>query len=190
MKKASIVELGALVLIGAGVFGGEMPIFANVFGFTQTAIAQNLQPQAKVNLSLTAHKRILQKDTQGKQKVAWQQLQGNVTVQPGDVIRYVVNGANNSDRPVNNLVVTQPIPQRTAYMLNSVTVNHPGAVVTYSIDKGKSFVEKPMVQVKLANGKIETQPAPAQMYTHVRWTFKQAIEPKTSVAAAYQIQVR
>lgn len=190
MKRSSVISLGAIALVSAGTFGGQIPVVANVFGSTETAIAQNIQPKAKVDLSLTAQKKVLQTDAKGKQTYVWQQLRGNVTVQPGDAIRYTVTGKNNSDRPVNNLVVTQPIPQRTMYVLNSVSVNHPGALVTYSIDKGKTFVEKPMVRVKLANGKIAIQPAPAQMYSHVRWKFKQAIAPNTSIAAAYQIRVR
>jgi hypothetical protein len=59
-----------------------------------------------------------------------------------------------------------------------------------SIDNGKHFVAKPMIRVKLANGKVETQPAPANMYTHVRWKFEQPISPKTALNAAYQVRVK
>lgn len=189
MKRASIISLGTLALLSAVAFGGEMPVVANPWN-SATAIAQNLQPKSNVDLLLTAQKRIIQKDAEGKQKISWQELQGNVTVTPGEVLRYKVTGANKSDRPVKNLVLTQPIPQRTAYILNTVTVNHPGAIVTYSIDKGKTFVAKPIIKIKLSNGKVETQPAPAEMYTHVRWNFAQPINPKTAVSAAYQVKVR
>lgn len=189
MKSSSIVSLGALALLSAIAFGGDMPVVANAWN-PATAIAQNLQPKPKVDLLLTAQKQIIQKDAEGKQKISWQELQGNVTVTPGEVIRYKVTGANKSDRPVKNLVVTQPIPQRTAYVLNTVTVNHPGAVVTYSINNGKTFVAKPTIKVKLASGKVEIQPAPAEMYTHVRWKFAQPIAPNAVVNAAYQVKVR
>ena len=189
MKRFSIVGVSAIALLSASAFIGASPSVANVW-HTPTAIAQNVLPKAKIDLSLTAQKQIVQKDTQGKQKITWQPLQGRVTVMPKDVIRYTITGANNSDREVNNLVVTQPIPQRTAYVLNSVTVNHPGAIVTYSINNVKTFVEKPIIRVKLANGKVETQPAPAEMYTHVRWKFAQAINPKTAVNAAYLVRVK
>lgn len=75
-------------------------------------------------------------------------------------------------------------------MLNSVTVKHNTAKIIYSIDNGKSFGEKPLVQVKLPNGKIVTRPAPAALYTHVRWKFGQAISPKVDVNATYQVRVR
>lgn len=102
----------------------------------------------------------------------------------------MVIGANNGDRTASNLIVTQPIPKQTAYVLNSSTTIKSTASVTYSIDNGKTFVAKPTVQVKLANGKVETRPAPAEAYTHVRWKFTNAIAAKSIVAAAYQVRVK
>lgn len=188
MKRSYIAGFGAIALMTAIPFVGEMPVLANLRQAGE-AIAQNIQRQPQVALSLGAEKKII-RNQQGKQQVSWQTLQGNVTVQPGDMLRYIVTGKNNSDRPVNNLVFTQPIPKQTTYVLNSVTVKNNTAKVTYSIDNGKSFVEKPLVQVKLPNGKIVTRPAPAELYTHVRWKFGQAISPKADVNATYQVRVR
>lgn len=188
MKRLSI-GLGAIALMASVPFASEMPVLAN-FREAGTAIAQNLQRQPQVQMRLGAEKKVVQKNQQGKQQVSWQTLQGKVVVQPGDVIRYVVSGKNDSDRPVKNLVVTQPIPKQTTYILNSVTVKNNAAKITYSIDNGKSFVEKPTVQVKLPNGKVETRPAPAELYTHLRWKFAQSIAPATPVNATYQVKVR
>ncbi len=185
MKRLSIIGLAALLI--------SVP-FSSIPGFATTTqksiLAQNVQTQPKVQLRLTAAKKTIQKDAAGKDKVTWQSLQGNVVVQPGDVIRYTVTGANNGDREANNLVVTQPIPKQTAYVLNSSTTIKSTATVTYSINNGKTFVAKPTVQVKLANGKVETRPAPAESYTHVRWKFTDAIAAKSTVAAAYQVRVK
>jgi len=185
VKRLTIIGLAALLV--------SVP-FATAPGFATTVqkdiLAQNVQNQPKVQLKLTAAKKIVQKDAQGKDKVTWQSLQGNVTVKPGDIIRYMVIGANNGDREANNLIVTQPIPKQTAYVLNSSTTIKSTATVTYSIDNGKTFVAKPTVQVKLANGKVETRPAPAEAYTHVRWKFTNAIAAKSIVAAAYQVRVK
>jgi uncharacterized repeat protein (TIGR01451 family) len=185
MKRLSIIGLAALLV--------SVP-FTSIPGLATTApkntLAQNVQTQPKVQLRLTAAKKIVQKDAQGKNKVTWQSLQGNVTVKPGDVIRYIVIGANNGDREASNLVVTQPIPKQTAYVLNSSTTIKTTATVTYSIDNGKTFVAKPTVQVKLANGKVETRNAPAEAYTHVRWKFTNAIAAKSTIAAAYQVRVK
>lgn len=187
MKRFSIASLGALAVMATIPFVGEMPVLANLRD-AGVAIAQNVQRQPQVQLALGAEKKVVQ-NQQGKQQVAWQTLQGNVTVHPGDVIRYVVSGKNNSDRAVKNLVVTQPIPKQTTYVLSSATVKN-GASVTYSIDNGKSFVEKPTVRVKLASGKVETRPAPAELYTHLRWKFTESIDPAAAVNATYQVKVR
>jgi len=154
-----------------------------------TQIAQR-QP-APVQLVLVGEKQIRQKDAEGKEKVTWQAFSPQSAVQPGDVIRYTLNSKNTSDRPVKNLVVTQPVPQRTIFILNSVTAAQEKSIaVVYSIDGAKSFVEKPMVPVKLPDGKTVNQPAPAQAYTHIRWTFNQAIPAKTTVSVTYQVKVR
>ena len=60
MKRASIVGISAIALMSAAALVG-VPLAANL-GLTQTALAQNVQPKSKVNLGLTAQKRIAQKD--------------------------------------------------------------------------------------------------------------------------------
>jgi len=187
MKRSFLVGLGAVALLASGSYITELPAIAKLLPATE--VAQNPQAKRQVQLNLTAAKKVVQQAEGGKQQVSWQPLQGKVTVQPGDVIRYTVTGQNNSDRPVKNLVVTQPIPKQTVYVLNSASINNT-ATVTYSIDNGKTFVAKPTVKVKLTDGKVVTQPAPATAYTHVRWKFGQAINPKATAAAAYQVRVR
>lgn len=188
MKRSFLIGLGAVALLASSSFVTELPAVANLL--PQTAIAQNTQVKRQVQLNLAAAKKVVEQTSDGKQQVSWQPLQGNVTVQPGDVIRYTVTGANNGSRPANNLVVTQPIPRQTAYILNSSSTINSTATVTYSIDNGKTFVAKPTVQVKLTDGKVETRPAPAEAYTHVRWKFTNAIAAKSQVAAAYQVRVK
>lgn len=190
MKRFYIASLGTLAAIAVTPFVGEIPVVADLWT-TRKAIAQNVQSQAQVQMNLSAQKQFLQRDAQGQQKVTWQSLEDKVTVQPGDVIRYTLKGENRSDRSVKNLVFNQPIPKQTAYILNSATVSqNNGANITYSIDNGKTFVEKPVVKVKQANGKIATIPAPAEAYTHIRWNFGDAVSPKAMMNATYQVKVR
>lgn len=190
MKRFSIGSLSAIALLLSVPFVNEMPGMAS-FKLGGSAIAQNAQQQSQVQLNLSAEKKVVQKDAQGKEKVTWQAMQGRAVVQPGDVIRYTLSGSNTSDRPVKNLAINQPIPAGTVYVINSATVgSNNGAKVTYSINKGQSFVENPTVEVKLPSGKVETRPAPAEAYTHVRWNFGEVINPKASVKATYQVKVR
>lgn len=187
MKHLSMIGVAAAVLLSAPL--GDR-IVNSAAEQHPSAVVQNIQTQRPVQLNLLAEKQVMQKDAQGKPKVSWQAMQGKVTVFPGDVIRYTVRGANSGDRPVKNLVLTQPIPKQTTYVLNSVNVNHPGVAVTYSIDRGKSFVAKPIVKVKMADGKVKIQPAPAELYTHIRWKFEQAVDSSKMLSAAYQVKVK
>ena len=188
MKRVSITSLGAVALIAGAAFSSQIPVVANVFQ-SGAAIAQNAQ-KGQVELQLEADKKTVQ-TVNGERKVAWQPLKGNVTVQPGEILRYSVTGANNGNKAVKNLTINQPVPKGMILVLNSATVNaSSGAKITYSIDGGKSYVKNPTVQVKLANGQTETRPAPDSAYTHVRWNFGESVAAKAAVKGTYQVKVR
>ncbi len=189
MKRVSIASLGAVALIAGATFSSQIPVVANVFQ-GGTAVAQSAQ-KSQVQLQLEAEKKVVSKDAQGKQKVTWQGLKDGAQVQPKDVLRYSVTGANNGNKAVKNLAINQPVPRGMVYVLSSATVNaNSGAKITYSIDGGKTYVTNPTVQVKLANGQTETRPAPDTAYTHVRWNFGDSVAAKAAVKGTYQVKVR
>ncbi|MBE9028860.1 DUF11 domain-containing protein [filamentous cyanobacterium LEGE 11480] len=160
----------------------SQPVMASLQQAGET-ISQALQrPQVKLNLS--AEKQVVQSDN-----TAWQALQGDVTVVPGDVLRYTVTGENAGQVAANKLVVTQPIPQKMTYRLDTAT-DTANANKRYSIDGGKTFTAQPMVEVTLPNGKTEMRPAPATAYTHVRWQFQNHLNPDAAMTASYEVTVR
>ncbi len=188
MKRLSIAGLGTVALIASVSFSSGLPLFNNIWE-SGVAIAQNAK-KGQVQLRLEAAKRIVQQ-VQGKQQVSWQALQGQATVQPGDILRYTLTGANNGERGVKNLAIKQPVPKGMMFVLNSATAEGTrDAEITYSIDGGRSFTEKPTVRVALANGKTEVRPAPASAYTHVRWRFSNEVPAKGMIKGTYQVQVR
>lgn len=186
MKRFTVAALGTIALLAP--FSGVIPGLPNLGGMTN-AIAQNIQKQPMVKLQLGAQKQVLAKDTQGKTKTTWQPLQGQVTVQPGDVLRYTISGENISNRSVKNLTLNQPIPAGMVFVLKSARANT-NAKISYSIDGGRSFVDNPQVKVTLADGKVVEKPAPAEVYTHIRWNFPNAIAAKTTVNGTYELKVR
>ena len=195
MKRLSLAGLGAFALIATVPFVSQIPGIANVWHSTSAyaegvggAIAQNVKTQGQIQLRLEAEKQVVAQDQQGKQSKTWQPLKGQVVVRPGDVLRYTLSGENKSDRPVKNLILNQPIPKGMVYVLQSTNVTN-NAKVIYSIDGGRSFVENPTVKVTLPDGKVETKPAPANLYTHIRLQVP-LVAAKTTVKATYQAQVR
>ncbi len=187
MKGVFIAGIGAFALIITVPFANQMP-GVGVLWQSNSAVAQNVKNQSKLQLRLGAEKQVLQKDNQGKQKVTWQALQGKALVQPGDVLRYTLNAENTSDRPIKNLTLNPPIPQGMVYVLKSATVTD-NAKITYSIDGGRNFVENPTIKNTLPNGTVETQPAPAKAYTNLRLQLP-SVAAKSIVKATYQLQVR
>lgn len=191
MKRSMIVGFGAIATLLVVPALSSTSVLAQ-FQKTSEVVAQNTQRQPQVQLQLAAEKKVMLADAQGKPQATWQKLNGQqIQVHPGDEIRYTLNGENTGTRPVKNLIVTQPIPRQMVYVLNSATVGaNKGAEITYSVDGGKSFVKTPMVEVKKANGTVEKQPAPAEVYTHIRWDFGDAVAPKAALNASYHVKVR
>lgn len=187
MKGASIAGLGAIALIATAPFLAQFPGVANIW-HSGSAYAQNIKTQAQIQLRLEAEKLVVVQDPQGKQSQKWEPLKGQAVVRPGDVLKYTLSGENQSDRPVKNLTLNQPIPRGMVYVLKSANVTNNGKI-TYSIDGGRSFVENPTVKVTVPNGKVETKPAPAIAYTHIRLQIS-SVPAKTTVKATYQTQVR
>ncbi|WP_427158399.1 hypothetical protein ACQFX9_21685 [Aliinostoc sp. HNIBRCY26] len=176
--------------IGAAFIVITVPFVSSAHSWhLSSAVAQNPRTQQALQLVLAAEKQVVTKDQQGKQKVSWQALTGAVKVTPGDVLKYTLSGENKSDRPIKNLTLNQPIPQGMAYVLNSAKIAREDAKITYSIDGGRSFVDNPTIKVTLAGGKVETKPAPATAYTHIRVQLP-SVAAKTTVKLTYQTQVR
>jgi uncharacterized repeat protein (TIGR01451 family) len=153
----------------------ELPVLGQPFN-AAIAIEQNVQrPDVKLNLAV-----------ERRNGESWQS--GNLNdARPGDVLRYALKGKNQGKRAASNFTLTQPVPARTVYVAQSATGN---AQVTYSIDQGKTYSAQPMIQVKRADGSLESRPAPAESYTHVRWKFQNSIEPGANISAFYQVRVR
>lgn len=183
MKRLLMAGIGAVALIV------PVPLITQLSGWqSDTAVAQNPQNQQALQLLLAAEKQVITKDQQGKQKVSWQALTGGAKVAPGDVLKYTLSGQNRSDRQLRNITLNQPIPQGMVYVLKSVNAGS-NTQVTYSIDSGRNFVANPTVRVTLANGQVETRPAPATAYTHIRIKIP-SLPAKTTVKVSYQTQVR
>ena len=98
IKHCSKAGLGAVFLIAAISFSNPAPIVANLFS-GGAAIAQNAK-KGQVHLTLSAAKKLVKQDAEGKQKIAWTSIKSGDTVHPGDVLRYSIYGANNGEKAV------------------------------------------------------------------------------------------
>lgn len=133
------------------------------------ALAQAQGPKALV---ITAHNVTAEAATgRGAQALA----------KPGDEIRYSLVFTNVTKASVKNVQFVDPIPSGMVYVLGSAAADQP-VRVEYSIDGGKSYSAQPGV-LKVVDGKKVEQPAPRELYTHVRWTVLASVAPGGQVSA-------
>jgi uncharacterized repeat protein (TIGR01451 family) len=186
MNRNKLFGLGVLAIAAAIPFCAKTPVLANLEQASQSIM--DAVKQAEVKLELSAATKEVTLDKEGKEVIKWTAIENGATVQPGDIIRYSVNGANVGQTAAADLEVIQPVPQGTVYELQTAKSNS-DAKLTYSIDGAKSFVANPTIKVKLATGEVVEKPAPANLYTHVKWNFSQKIDPTMAVKAEYEVKV-
>jgi uncharacterized repeat protein (TIGR01451 family) len=188
MKSINMIGLGAIALISSISLAAVMPSLASL-QTSDPAIAQTAKQESPVQLKLAAERQSILAAASGG--AGWKPLPQNASLRPGETIRYVVTASNTSDRQIKKLVVNQPIPKGSVYVLGSATLPKvEGATLDYSIDGGKTYSEKPTIRVKLGNGEIAIRPAPESMYTNVRWSFGDNFSAKTVAYATYQVRIR
>ncbi|WP_017299003.1 DUF11 domain-containing protein [Nodosilinea nodulosa] len=187
MKRSLSLGLAALATLVVIPLAKGSPGLAQLQNRGTEIVQQVLRPEIK--LVLQAEKQVQTLDEQGKPLIAWQQLEGEATVQPQDVLRYTISSENAGEMAAKNLVITQSIPSQMTYVL-ATAVGNDGAKITYSIDGGKSFVAEPLVEVVQEDGTVAMEPAPAEAYTDIRWDFAQSLEPEVVVQVAYNVTVK
>jgi uncharacterized repeat protein (TIGR01451 family) len=143
----------------------------------------------RVQIRLQIEQQITVEDDQGNVTTDWIELPASATVQPGDILRYTIAAENQSDQAIANFILTQPIPDPVIYLADSAQIDT-DANLTYSIDDGETFVDRPTVEVTLENGQVETQPAPPETYTHLRWTLTNPLPPTAIVTGQFEVRVQ
>ena len=110
-------------------------------------------------------------------------------VRPGEILDWRITSANEGDAAARQYKTVGQIPQGTSFVAGSASAEY-DAVVTYSIDNGKSFSAQPTVEEKQADGSVKQVPAPASSYTQVRYEWNDPLAAGKSLAASYKVRVR
>src|SRR5947208_13355648 len=109
-------------------------------------------------------------------------------VLPGDTVRYHLLFANVSAGAVHGIVLDNPIPAGLRFAPGSAKADRADVAILYSIDGGKTYAAAPMIDA-IVDGQHEQRPAPAEMYTHVRWTVRGDVPKGAQIRAEYDAQV-
>lgn len=186
MKRKFLFGLGLAAMIAAPV-AVSTPVLANLQEAGASIAQQLLRPEVKLEMGV--EKQVAVVDENGIEKLEWQALEGEATVLPDDVLRYVVESSNGGDIAAKNLVIEQPIPAQMTYVIGSQKGNSEATAV-YSIDNGATFVAEPMVEVTLPDGTVEMKPAPAEAYTHLKWNFDSELASEMAVSVSHEVTVK
>lgn len=143
-----------------------------------------LQAAPELQVTLESQTRIL-----ADGEVSWAALADGAEVKPGELIRYQVDLANTGDAEARKPSALGRIPAGTLFVLASAT-STPDLMVEYSIDGGLTFSQQPTIVVEDEHGNKRTVPAPASLYTTIRWTWNDPIPSGDSTSVFYQVQVR
>jgi uncharacterized repeat protein (TIGR01451 family) len=121
--------------------------------------------------------------------VAWTALNEGAKVAPGEKILYKVELTNQGDQEARKPMALGPVPAGTAFVPGTASTGA-DLKIDYSLDGGKTFAEKPTVQVTGKDGKLQVVPAPPERYTTIRWTWDTPLAPGATSTVSYQVQVR
>lgn len=101
-----------------------------------------------VTLQLTAQEEITLVDDKGNKTT---KLVEPKHVEPGDVVLYTISYNNKGKKPVENIVINDPVPADMTYIAGSARGK--GTIIQFSVD-GKNFATADKLMVKDDNGNM------------------------------------
>ena len=107
-------------------------------------------------------------------------------VVPGEEVIYTVFYTNVSRDKADNVLITNPIPEHMLYKAGSAVGED--AVITFSVDGGKTYDRPENLKVRDAAGK--EFPAEASDYTHIRWVRRTSLLPDTESQVSFRAKLQ
>jgi uncharacterized repeat protein (TIGR01451 family) len=101
-------------------------------------------------------------------------------VVPGVEVTWTVTAVNNCEQPSDKITINNPVPKHMTYVANSAV--GAGSDITFSVD-GKTFAGPGQLTVQ-ENG--ATRPARGDEFRHIRWAFKDALQPGATAMARFR----
>lgn len=143
-------------------------------GFGSQAFAQS---QACVVLKSTAE--IEQQVVNEKGEKSTQLVPAGKVI-PGTEVVWTVTATNTCKQPSDKVAINNAVPEHMTLVPNSAI--GPGSDISYSLD-GKTFGAAGQLTVQ-ENG--ATRPARADEYKHIRWEFKDSLQPGATALARFR----
>jgi uncharacterized repeat protein (TIGR01451 family) len=115
-------------------------------------------------------------------------VQEAATVKSGEIMDWTITSTNEGNAPARDYKAVGVIPPGTEFVAGSVTTEG-AATVTYSIDRGKSFSERPTIDERQPDGTVKKVAAPTSMYTQIRYEWADPLEQGAKRNASYKVRL-
>ncbi len=160
-------------------------IIAAIFLFSALVSSSAVGAQSKGNILLKsiAEVEVEEFNEEGRKEIVRMPA---AKVIPGDEVIFTNHYTNVSKDALDNVVITNPIPEHTLYKENSATGD--GTEITYSIDGGKTYDLPENLKKKWADGK-EYRAAPSD-YTHIQWRFLKSVPQEGKGQVEFRAQLK
>ena len=167
-KKFAAISAAALSLLVVG---------AATFAQKHFMLANALRPEVKMQLSGSVER--------DSARVA---LDKSTVINPGEILDWIMTSENEGTAPALDYKTVGHIPRGTEFVPGSAKAD--GAKTVFSIDGGKSFSPQPMIEEKQADGSTKRVPAPASMYTEIRYEWADPLAQGGKLSASYKVRVK
>lgn len=137
----------------------------------------------EIELKSTVEKVVTFTDVSGQ---ARERLETVDSVIPGDVVVYSITYTNISEAPVEDVVISNPVPNNTVYIDGSAGGEN--TTITFSVDGANTFAAADDLRVTQADG--AERAAVAEDYTAIRWAVNGEVEPGARGIASFRAQVK
>lgn len=167
VRRLPVVALCLLILGSAAVFAQKkfMMIHAG-------------RPEVKVLLSATVERENL--------KIPVEKAS---IVKSGEILDWTITSVNEGTAPARDYKAVGKVPAGTQFIAGSVKADG-SATVTYSIDNGKSFWTQPTIEEKQADGSVKRVPAPASLYTQIRYEWADPLQQNSKLDVSYKVRLK
>ena len=144
-----------------------LTLFCLLLGSAGPVLAEN---SGTIELRTVVEKEVFEFNEEGR-KVLVRKPAGKVI--PGDEVVYTIFYTNTGQDPADKIVITNPVPEHMVYKMDSAAGK--GCVITFSVDKGKTYNTFEDLRVTSANGTL--RPPLVSELTHIHWTVTKSLPP-------------
>jgi len=144
--------------------------------------AVSVNALAQVELKTEMYKVVeVQKDN-GTSKIEWVTPD---SITPGDKVGYRIIIENKGDKPADDIVLNNPVPENTLYVDGSA--RGANSSIVFSVDQGKTFATPEKLFIVKDGKKL---PATAKDYSNVRWVLTSSLKAGEKGSVQYIVQVK